>query len=224
MKKITRTIIDAVMSVLIIVLMAYQITGRQLHEYIGAAMLVLFIAHTVLNIRWYAGLSKGRYTPQRIWHTAVNLCLLVCILLLGYSGMTMSQYAFAFLPSWGGTATARTIHLAASYWCYLFICLHIGNHWGMMTARMKKLPKAAVIVSRIIVYVLAVLGAAAFAEQELWSYMLLLNKFVFFDESKSPLLFFAEYICIMILFVCAGYYISKLLGIAAKKRKEHKDA
>lgn len=51
--------IDFLMTVLLLLLMAYQITGQKLHEWFGAGMLALFILHNILNIKWYGNLSKG---------------------------------------------------------------------------------------------------------------------------------------------------------------------
>ena len=45
MKKRIKIIIDVLMTVTLLILMAYQVTGRQFHEYAGAFMLLLFIVH-----------------------------------------------------------------------------------------------------------------------------------------------------------------------------------
>lgn len=41
--------IDFLMTVLLLLLMAYQVTGEAFHEYIGAGMLILFLIHNFLN-------------------------------------------------------------------------------------------------------------------------------------------------------------------------------
>ena len=48
--------IDLLMTILLLLLMAYQVTGEALHEYIGAEMIILFLLHNFLNIRWYGSL------------------------------------------------------------------------------------------------------------------------------------------------------------------------
>ena len=53
--------IDILMTALLPGLMAWQITGQALHEWFGAGELWLFIAHNILNIRWYGNLFKGKY-------------------------------------------------------------------------------------------------------------------------------------------------------------------
>nr|MCR5300710.1 hypothetical protein [Erysipelotrichaceae bacterium] len=60
-----KMIIDAGMSVLLLCLMAYQVTGEVLHEWIGMAMTLLVIVHQILNRRWYAVVFKGKYSLFR---------------------------------------------------------------------------------------------------------------------------------------------------------------
>ncbi len=131
--------IDFLMTVLLLLLMAYQVVGETLHEWFGAAMLVLFIAHNILNIKWYKNLFHGKYKPVRILGTILNLVVLAALLSLGYSGIVMSRHLFAFLPINRGMALARVMHLAGSYWGFVLISLHLGLHWGMIIGMFRKL-------------------------------------------------------------------------------------
>ncbi len=60
---ITKRIVDAAMTVLLLLLMAYQVTGEMAHEWIGMGMTVLVIIHQILNRKWYGALFKGKYNP-----------------------------------------------------------------------------------------------------------------------------------------------------------------
>ena len=51
-KQIVRTTVDAGMLLALLCLMAYQVTGEALHEWIGVGMTVMLIVHHLLNIRW----------------------------------------------------------------------------------------------------------------------------------------------------------------------------
>ena len=51
-----KVIIDFFMIILLFLLMAFQITGQEFHEWFGAGMLVLFLAHNILNFKWYGSL------------------------------------------------------------------------------------------------------------------------------------------------------------------------
>ena len=68
-----RITIDILLTVLLPVLMAYALTGQKVHEWIGAIMFLIFIIHNVLNANWYLNLFRGKYTPQRILQTVINL-------------------------------------------------------------------------------------------------------------------------------------------------------
>ena len=84
--------IDVLMTALLLCLMAYQITGQTLHEWFGAGMLVLFIVHNILNIRWYGNLFKGKYRLLRIIQTTFNFSVLISMLCLGsvsYTHLTL---------------------------------------------------------------------------------------------------------------------------------------
>ena len=74
-----RRIVDAAMTVLLLLLMAYQVTGEALHEWIGMGMTVLVIAHQILNRRWYGALLKGKYNAYRVLTTVINILLLLSL-------------------------------------------------------------------------------------------------------------------------------------------------
>ena len=97
MKQRGRMIIDIAMTVMLLCQMAYMLVGEDLHEWMGTAMFVLFIAHHVVNRRWYGNLFKGRYTPFRVMQVIVNVLLLLAMLGLMVSGIIMSRIVFDFL-------------------------------------------------------------------------------------------------------------------------------
>ena len=72
-----RRIVDAAMTVLLLLLLAYQGTGEVLHEWIGMGMTVLVIVHQILNRRWYGVLLKGKYNAYRVLTTVINILLLL---------------------------------------------------------------------------------------------------------------------------------------------------
>ena len=87
-KQIVRTIVDAGMLLALLCLMAYQVTGEALHEWIGIGMTLLLIVHHILNRKWYGAMRKGKYGAYRIVSTAVNTLLLGCIALTAFCGMS----------------------------------------------------------------------------------------------------------------------------------------
>ena len=76
--KTKRRIVDAAMLLLLPLLMACSLIGEAFHEAEGTLMLVLFLLHHWMNRAWWKNLFKGRYSPQRVFQTVLNL-LLLCI-------------------------------------------------------------------------------------------------------------------------------------------------
>ena len=219
--------IDFLMTVLLLLLMSYQITGQELHEWFGAEMLVLFLLHNILNIRWYGSLFKGKYTLLRIMQMIINISVLISMLCLGFSGVVMSRHVFAGLSIHGPMATARTMHLAASYWGFVLMSIHLGFHWSMVLGLFrrlwsrKKTPATFVWLMRFIAIFIAGYGAYCFHKENIVSYMFLKQEFVFFDFEQSAVSVFAGYITMMGLGVFIGFYTVKgLRKITSQSRRK----
>lgn len=120
-KAMIKIVLDLVMSIMLPILMAFILTGQKAHEWIGAAMFVMFITHNLLNFRWYKNLRKGKYTVFRIFQTVVNLSVFICMIGLMVSGIMMSRYPFAFLSIPGGCLLQ-----GIAYACFLLgVYLHV---------------------------------------------------------------------------------------------------
>lgn len=66
---IVKLCIDIGMTIVLLLLMPYELVGQVAHEWLGIGIFVLFIAHHILNGKWSRNLLKGKYTPLRIWQT-----------------------------------------------------------------------------------------------------------------------------------------------------------
>lgn len=223
-KQICRIVVDLLMTVLLLFLMARQITGDSAHEWLGAGMFVLWIAHHCLNRKWYGHLFKGKYRPVRILQAVMNAALFLSMLGLMISGLILSREVFAFLPISGGIAFARSLHIVSAFWGFVLMALHLGLHWNRMIGVARKVTgpvssKRARIFLRMIAALIAGYGAYAFLKNQLLSYMFLTSHFVFFDYEKPVPLFFAEYMAMMWLFAFLAYYVSRGLQKVAGKKK-----
>lgn len=213
-----KIVIDFLMTALLLWLMAYQITGQKFHEWFGAGMLLLFLAHNLLNIRWYGSLFKGKYKLPRIMQTIVNFGVLISMLCLGFSGVVMSRHVFAALPINGPMATARSMHMAASYWGFVLMGIHLGMHWGMIQGMFGRLLKGRKLSDlivwglRLIAVLIAGYGLLCFIQKDIVSYMFLRNQFVFFDFEQSVWSVFAEYIAMMGFWIFTGFGIARGKG------------
>lgn len=217
--------VDILLTVLLPVLMVYMLTGQKVHEWVGTLMFALFIIHNALNANWYLNLLRGKYTPQLILQTVINLMVFVSMLGLMISGIMMSRYVFSFLQIGRGMYFARKMHMLSAYWGFVFMSLHLGMHGNMIKGIAKKSfgtqsgPRRYKEVLLLMAILIAAYGVYAFVKNDITSYMFLKNMFVFFDPEQSPILFFTEYLAMMVLFACVAYYFSMLLQIYTRKRK-----
>ena len=131
-KAVIKLAVDVFMTLALLFLMGYHLWGEALHEWVGAGMLFLFIAHHILNGYWYKSLFKGKYNTIRILTLCIDILVLVSMLAQIYSGIVMSRYVFDFLPSIGGMSLARRLHILGAYWGYILMGLHVGLHWSMI--------------------------------------------------------------------------------------------
>lgn len=224
-KFMCKIVIDMIMTILLLFLMARQLTGDSAHEWLGAGMLILWIVHHILNRNWYSHLFKGKYTPMRILQTATNFAVLLSMFGLMVSGIILSREVFVFLPMPGRIALARPLHVLSAFWGFVLMALHLGLHWNMILGMVHKAPGLAASKSlRILLRIAAVLvagyGLYGFRKNQFLSYMFLTSSFVFFDFERPVLLFFTEYIAIMGLFIFLAYYTSRGIQWLTGRRKK----
>ena len=220
MKNRIRMTVDISMTVLLPLLMAYSLISETFHEIAGVVIFVLFIAHQILNRRWYAALLIGRYTAKRIFQTAVNSLLVIFMILQPISGIVMSKHLFTFLEM-PGAATARQIHLALAYWGFALMCLHAGTHLTAPLSKLKRARKPVFYTVLVLLTAVSFYGVYAFIKRQIADYMFMRSAFVFFDFSEPRAYFFLDYIAIMALFATLGAAITLALwGIGKAKDKQ----
>ena len=222
-KQIVRTIVDAGMLLALLCLMAYQVTGEALHEWIGIGMTLLLIVHHILNRKWYGAMRKGKYGAYRIVSTAVNTLLLGCIALTAFCGMSMSAHAVPFLYGMADTAFARTTHLALSYWSFALMGFHLGLHLPAITAKVKP-NKAARIVCAAAFTAASAAGLWLFIRSGIPDYMLFRTHFAFLDYEKAAAQVFLENIEIESFFAFLGANTVRLIRALREKRIQKNQA
>ena len=95
--------------------------------------------------------------------------------------------------------------------------LHLGNHTKLMMNGMKKMfglkerSAARTAVLRAAAALICLYGIYAFIRRKVASYMFMQVMFAFFDHSENKIVFFADYIAIMITFAIAGHYVCEVL-------------
>ena len=222
MKKKIKIVVDILMVVTLLLLMAYQLIGKAVHEWFGMAMFVLFLLHHILNSHWNRNLFKGKYTAIRILQTI--LVILVLFFMLGsmFSGIILSRYVFQSITIRGWRTFARNLHMVSAYWGFVLMSLHLGLHWNMMTGMARKLVNRKSVVRTWVLRTIAVsiagYGIYAFIRRGIGRYMLMLDHFVFFDFDEPIIFFIADYIAIMGLFVFVGHYLSYAIKYGIQRK------
>ena len=201
-----RKILDAAMVLLLPLLMAYSLIGEAFHEVTGTLMLALFILHHWLNRGWWKSLFRGKYSPQRVFRTALYLLLLLFMICQPLCGILMSKHLYTFLPTDGVSSVARAIHLPLANWGFVLMSLHAGTHLDTMLPKEKK----AVILSFLAA--ISLYGIYTFFKRQIPAYMFLRLPFAFFDYSEARIFFFADYLSVMVLFATLGFLLFQWIG------------
>ncbi|WP_122642106.1 DUF4405 domain-containing protein [Luxibacter massiliensis] len=224
-KAIIKILIDIGMTISLMFLMAFELVGREAHEWIGMAMFVLFLVHHALNLTWTKNIRRGTYTPFRILQLLLVCLILISMMASMVSGIVLSRYIFSAVQVRGFRSIARVIHMLAAYWGYVLMSLHLGIHWrvmmGMAGRMAKRKSKARTWVLKSIGILIAGYGIFAFMKRDFGSYMLLQIDFVFYDFEEPLVLYLLDYLAIMGGFVWLGHYIShgmNKIRLNAKKK------
>lgn len=197
-----KILLDALMSILLVLQMLYLVLSDLWHEVGGSLLLMLFVIHHVTNRRWYKALRNGKYNRLRIAMLSVDTISLLSIIVLGISGVMLSQHVFVFLGIANGLESARIAHLLASYWGFFFISLHAGMHMaGILRKR----------VLRTVLTIVSVYGLISFIKERLLSYMFLQTLFAISDFDISAAVYVLRYSSIMVLYMTLGALLSLLL-------------
>ena len=217
-----RRIIDAVLTVILLCLMAFQVTGEMAHEWLGIGMTVLVILHQILNIKWYGALFKGKYRTYRIIQTAVNILLLLSFAATAFSGMAMSGYAVPFLYGMAKVSLARRVHLSLSHWTFVLMAVHLGLHIPAMTAKMNLSDNKRRIVSAVF-SIIAGAGLFFFLKNGIYNYLFFSVPFAFLDYGKSALLVFSENILILLFWAFIGTQCAVICKAGNNKKSNRKN-
>lgn len=218
--------IDFGMTVLLMLLMAFERVGRAAHEWIGIGIFLLFILHHILNRNWSKNLFRGNYSPIRILQTVSAALVLMTMLGSMVSAVLISRQVFAFLPISGGRAFGRSLHMLCAYWGFVLLSLHLGLHWNQMMGMAGRLCRHPSRLRRILLRILgaciALYGIYAFCSRGFPGYMSLQNQFVFFDFDEPLVFLLLDHLAILGLFVWLGHYLARAAGYFHRKRASGK--
>jgi hypothetical protein len=141
-RQMLKIAVDAAMTVILLLLMAYELIGQAAHEWLGIGIFVLFVLHHGLNSRWTRHVGSGRYTAPRILQTGLVALVLFSMLGSMVGGVMLSRQALSFLEIGGGQSFAGKLHMLSAYGGLVLMSLHLGFHWNVMMGMAGKLVKA----------------------------------------------------------------------------------
>lgn len=204
--------LDLVMTALILLSFAYQLTGNTVHELLGFFLLALFVIHNLaLNRTWYSTLPKGKYSARRLVSIAINLPLLACTLLMLISG-TVNSHLIAEWLGLAGDVLPREIHTTAAYWFLVLMSIHLGMHWRLVMAETRKLFRLSqatglrLILLRLCAASVSGFGVYAALERNLLAKLVAYFSFDYWDFGQSVLGYFGQYLAIVGAFVLLAHY------------------
>lgn len=218
-----RRIVDAAMTVVLLFLMAYQVTGEAAHEWIGVSMTVLVIVHQILNRKWYGALFKGKYNPYRILTTVLSILLVLCFAMTAFCGMSMSGYAVPFMYGLAPVSFVRRMHLSMSHWAFVLMGLHLGVHIPAMTAGLKWSDRTRNMLTGLSTLA-AGLGLYLFIRNGMPDYLFFRVPFAFLDYDKAAVLVIVENLLMLSTWVLIGTRASQLcrtLGRLGVSKENH---
>ena len=168
-----KIVIDILMFILMLLEYSKLYTGQLLHEVFGILLLILFILHNILNIKFYKGLLKGKYNLQRITITVINFLLLMCLLFAIILAIPISESIFKFL-NLSANMTVRKLHTIFGYWSLILMSIHLGLNLKILSAKIKNKVKERKII-KIILYIIELiivaLGIKAIIDTNLGLYL-----------------------------------------------------
>ena len=208
MKRKIKIIIDIIMFIIFVYLMGYRAGGGLfLHGVFGCVLFALFIIHHLLNIRWYAGLGKGKYNWTRKSFAVIDFILLVIMILMAISSVMMSGNVFAF-STFIATQFARDLHVSSTAWGFIFMGLHLALHTNSSFKKLvrsikEKNKKYLLYLYRFLFFIFLILGIFYFIKSELWKSMFMIPK-EFYNFNLA--IFYIEY-SIITFSICQIFYL-----------------
>jgi hypothetical protein len=206
---------DLVMTILMIVAMAYYITGNMVHEVVGVVVFSLFIIHNFLNRRWYKAILKGKYHIRRVIQIVINLLFLVTMALMIISAVLISSDLFPFIPI-NNDMLLRQIHVQTAYWGLIIVSVHIGLSWGMVISSVKRMTgitgssRIRTITLRIRAVLIVAYGVHSSFKGDMGSKLFIYNPFGWFSDDSS-IRFLIDHLSIMGIYICGTHYALKLV-------------
>ncbi|MDQ0230948.1 DUF4405 domain-containing protein [Metabacillus malikii] len=214
-KTLFKLVNDLVMTILMLVGMAYYITGNMVHEVVGVVVLSLFIIHNFLNRRWYKAIFKGKFHVRRVIQIVINLLFLVTMALMIISAVLISSDLFPFIPI-DNDMTLRQIHVQTAYWGFIIMSIHIGLSWAMIMGSVRRMTgitgtsRIRTIMLRVLAVLIVAYGVQSSFERDMGSKLFFYNPFGW-SYDNSTVRFLIDHLSIMGIYISGTHYALKVV-------------
>jgi uncharacterized membrane protein len=211
-----RLVLDAVMTSLFVTSLAFRITGREAHEWIGLVLCLQFSVHIVTNRRWLTSIFKGTYSFRRMLEIGVSLALVAGMTVLCVTGILNSRHLFGFSQYFDGE-TIRQLHSLAAYWGIVLIGIHTGLQWEVVLTPLRKISWAKRenttfwIALRALAVLIVSYGVWASFDRDMGSKLFLGFSFDFWNPDRPLILFYVCNLAIMGVYISVFHYTLKSL-------------
>jgi hypothetical protein len=130
MKPHIRIIIDAAALLVYLVVANPLITGLAVHEWAGLAILVVFVAHTAVNLDAVFQVLHRRASKVGIANLVLDIVLFITFMVVTVSGVMVSRY---ILPVFGFVAPGyffwNPLHAIAAKVLLALLVVHVVAHF-----------------------------------------------------------------------------------------------
>ena len=168
MKQKHKLILDAGLVILLILLMCYSFTGGLIHEILGIAILVGFIAHVILNRKYYVAMARAlrnKKTPMKNRvEFVVNILLPAASVVMLISSLAISHDLFpAVSDAFGNYGAWVMVHVISAVLLLVCVFVHVCLHGRMFLGLIRSATHNPSVIkawragSRVLAVVLAVL-------------------------------------------------------------------
>lgn len=201
------------MLLILLSLMGYHLWSENIHEILGVVFLLTILLHIGLNLHWFKHLYQGKYPVFRILQVAINLLLMLIFLSAIISGLMLSQHLLPDLAIHNSSDFVRKTHMTSVHWGQVIICLHLGMHWKMLANffckiwHVSSLSLLATRIMPVIFTMISIYGFYVFIHRDLLSYLFLQVDFSFFDFEEPKILFYADFLAMVIFMAYLTRYL-----------------
>ncbi|WP_280141805.1 DUF4405 domain-containing protein [Cohaesibacter marisflavi] len=144
------------------------------------------------------------YDLFEILKIITNIALFFLFLASIISGLMLSRNVLPNLFIHNSSDLVRKIHMTSVHWLQIFIAIHLGVHWKMLAvflSRLWQIAEQSLIrkLSSLVTIAFCIYGAYVFISRNMMAYLLLQVDFAFFNFEEPAVVYYFDYIAVMVL-------------------------